>query len=139
MKTKALNHRKPLSLVKISTTTYQQNMTRPSIKLQKMHLWGIKIQPPDPLQITSYLCRYRVHLLLAKSWFHIKSRNRSSRNLTLFRLGFFGRPWTGGKGASNAPLHFLKTMEDINMKLSPIIKRRKIDLLLLSYLSCDFT
>ena len=57
--------------------------------------------------------------------------------LTLFRLGFFGRPWTGrgpGGGMSNAPLplRFLKTIKDIDMKLTPLIKRREINLLLLS-------
>ena len=36
-------------------------------------------------------------------------------------------------------LHFLKTIKDINMKLKPLIKRREINLLLLSYLSCDVT
>ena len=61
--------------------------------------------------------------------------------LTLFRLGFFGRPWTGvwGGGVKRSPPHFLKTIEDINMKLAPIIKRREINLLPLSYLSCDVT
>ena len=34
-------------------------------------------------------------------------------------------------------LHFLKTTEEINMKLAPLNKRREINLLLLSYLSCD--
>ena len=37
------------------------------------------------------------------------------------------------------PLHFLKTIEDIDMKPTPLIKRREINLLLLSYLSCDVT
>ena len=41
--------------------------------------------------------------------------------LTLFRLGFFGRP-----------LRFLKTMKDIDMKLTPLTKRRDINLLLLA-------
>ena len=58
--------------------------------------------------------------------------------LTLFILGFLWRPWTGG-GASNAPLHFSKTVEDIDMKLTPLIKRREIILVLLSFLSCDVT
>ena len=58
--------------------------------------------------------------------------------LTLFRLGFFGVPWNGG-GASNAPLHFLKTIEGIDMELLPIIKHHEINLLLLSHLSCDIT
>ena len=31
------------------------------------------------------------------------------------------------------PLRFLKTIKDINMKLTPLIKRREINLLLLSY------
>ena len=30
--------------------------------------------------------------------------------------------WTGGGGGSNAPLHFLKTIKDIDMKLTPLIK-----------------
>ena len=55
--------------------------------------------------------------------------------LTLFRLGFFGRPWTEEK----PPLRFLKTIKDIDMKLTPLIKCREINLLLLSYLSCDVT
>ena len=61
--------------------------------------------------------------------------------LTLFRLGFFGRPWTGGGGGSNdtPPLRFLKTIKDIDMKRTPLIKRSEINLLLLSYLSCDVT
>ena len=56
--------------------------------------------------------------------------------LTLFRLGFFGRPWTGW---GDAPLRFLKTIKNIDMKLTPLIKRHEIHLLLLSYLSCDVT
>ena len=67
--------------------------------------------------------------------------------LTLFRLGFFGRPWTwGGRGegggveAFDTPLlRFLKIIKAIDMKLTPPIKRRERNLLLLSYLSCDFT
>ena len=47
--------------------------------------------------------------------------------------------WGGGGGASNAPLRFLKTIKDIDMKVTPLIKRREINLLLLSYLSCDVT
>ena len=40
-------------------------------------------------------------------------------------------------GGSNAPppLRFLKTIKDIDMKLTPLIRRREINLLLLSYLS----
>ena len=59
----------------------------------------------------------------------------------LFRVGFFGRPWTegGGGGRQTAPLRLLKTIKDIDMKVTPLIKRRKINLLLLSYLSCDVT
>ena len=37
------------------------------------------------------------------------------------------------------PLHFLKTIEGIDMELIPLIKHREINLLLLSYLSCDVT
>ena len=37
------------------------------------------------------------------------------------------------------PLHFLKSIKDIDMKLTPLIKRREIKLLLLSYLSYDVT
>ena len=61
--------------------------------------------------------------------------------LTLFRLGFFGRPWTGGgEGQGQTPpLHFLKSIKDIDMKLTPLIKRREINPLLLSYLSCEVT
>ena len=53
-------------------------------------------------------------------------------NLTLFRLGFFAP-------SPPPPLRFLKTIEDIDLKLTPLIKRREINLLLLSYLSCDVT
>ena len=59
--------------------------------------------------------------------------------LTLFRLGIFGRPWTGG-GVKRPPppyLRFFKTIKDIDMKPIPLIKRREINLLLLSFLSCD--
>ena len=60
--------------------------------------------------------------------------------LTLFRLGFFGHPWTGGwRQTPPPPLHFLKTIEDIDMKLTTLIKCREINPLLLSYLSCDVT
>ena len=53
----------------------------------------------------------------------------------------------GGGGASNAPTpppppppnRCLKLIKDIDMKLTPLIKRREINLLLLSYLSCDVT
>ena len=53
---------------------------------------------------------------------------------------FLAVPGLGG-GASNAspPLRFLKTIKYIDMKLTPLIKRRKINLLLLSYFSCDVT
>ena len=56
-------------------------------------------------------------------------------------MGFFGRPWTGGGGvgAKRPPLRFSKTIKDIDMKLTPLIKRREINLLLLLYLSCDVT
>ena len=53
--------------------------------------------------------------------------------------------WEGGGGASNIspPPHpsllFLKTTKDIDMKLTPLIKCREINLLLLSYLSFDVT
>ena len=50
--------------------------------------------------------------------------------LTLFRLGFFGRPWTErGGGAFDAPLPppFLKNCKKIDMKLTPLIKRRAIN------------
>ena len=47
--------------------------------------------------------------------------------------------WGGGWGRQTPSLHFLKTIEDIDMKLSPLIKCREINLLLLSYLSCDVT
>ena len=42
---------------------------------------------------------------------------------------FLARPWTGGG--------CLKTIKDIDMKLTPLIKRREINLLLLSYFSCE--
>ena len=40
----------------------------------------------------------------------------------------------GGGGAFDAPrFHYLKTIEDINMRLAALIKRREINLLLLLY------
>ena len=45
----------------------------------------------------------------------------------------------GGVGRQTHPLHFLKTIEDIDMKPKPLIKGREINLLLLSYLNCDVT
>ena len=57
--------------------------------------------------------------------------------LTLFRLGFLGRHWGGGRQTPRpSPLRFLKTVKDIDMKLTPLIKRHEINLLLLSHLSC---
>ena len=41
--------------------------------------------------------------------------------------------------ASNALLHFLKTIEGLDVKLIPLIKRRKINLLLLLYVCRDVT
>ena len=64
--------------------------------------------------------------------------------LTLFGPGFFwsvvplDRRGEGGE-ASNVRLHFLKTIKDVDMKLTSLIRRREINLLLLSYLSCDVT
>ena len=37
--------------------------------------------------------------------------------LTLFRLGFFGVPWTGGWRQTPLPLNFLKTVEGIDIEL----------------------
>ena len=37
------------------------------------------------------------------------------------------------------PHHFLKTIEGMNMKLIPLINHREVNLLQLSYLSCDVT
>ena len=64
----------------------------------------------------------------------------TKKQLNPIQTGPFGSSldWGGG-GASNAPLRFLKTIKDIDMKLTPLIKRREINLLLLSYLSCDVT
>ena len=42
-------------------------------------------------------------------------------------------------GVNPPPLHFLKTIEDIDMKLTPLIKRLELNLLLLSYLRSDVT
>ena len=51
--------------------------------------------------------------------------------------------WGGGGGGGGCqmptPLCFLKTIKDIDMKLTPLIKRCEINLLLLSYLNCDIT
>ena len=41
--------------------------------------------------------------------------------------------------ASNVPLHFLKTIEDIDINLIPLIERHELNLLLLSYLNYDVT
>ena len=47
-------------------------------------------------------------------------------------------PGLGGRVvASTAPLHFLKTIEGLDVKLIPLIKHRKINLLLLLYVSRD--
>ena len=55
------------------------------------------------------------------------------------QTGLSGIPWTGGV-ASNAAIRFLKTIEGIELvKLTPQIKRRELNLLLLSYLSCGVT
>ena len=43
----------------------------------------------------------------------------------------------GGGRQTPHPLRFLKTIKDIDMKLTPLIKRRETNLLLVSYLSCD--
>ena len=59
-----------------------------------------------------------------------------NRYLTLFRLGFFGVPWTA---PSPPPLHFLKTIERIDVKLISLIMRREINVLPLSHVSCDVT
>ena len=45
----------------------------------------------------------------------------------------------GGEGVKRHPPPFLKTIEDIDMKLTPLIKHREINLLLLSYLIYDVT
>ena len=74
----------------------------------------------------------------ALTWLTIPTQNYSTllSHLTLFRLGFFfGVPGLGGGGG----IHFSKTIEDINMKLTPLINRREIILLLLSFFSCDVT
>ena len=39
----------------------------------------------------------------------------------------------------NTALRFLETIKDIDMKVTPLIKRHEINLLLLSYLSCGVT
>ena len=54
---------------------------------------------------------------------------------------FLAVPGLGGGGGVKRlpPLRFLKTIKYIDMKLTPLIKRRKINLLLLSYFSCDVT
>ena len=48
-------------------------------------------------------------------------------------------PLEGGVKRPPPPLHFLKTIEDIDMKLTPLIKRLELNLLLLSYLRSDVT
>ena len=65
--------------------------------------------------------------------------------LHLFRLpysdwAFLASPGLGGGGwRQTPPLRVLFTIKDIDMKLTPLIKRRQINQLLLSYLSCDVT
>ena len=68
-------------------------------------------------------------------------KRRSGVKLTLFRLAFLAFPGLGGGGGIKHPpfLRFLKTIKDIDMKLAPLIKSREINLLLLSYLSCEVT
>ena len=52
----------------------------------------------------------------------------------------FGKlDWGGGAFDAPPPLSFLNTIKDLDMKLTPLIKRREINLLLLTYLSCDVT
>ena len=52
---------------------------------------------------------------------------------------FLAVPGLGGVLQTPPPHRFLKTIKDIDMKLTPLIKRREINPLLLSYLSCDVT
>ena len=51
-----------------------------------------------------------------------------TRTFNPIQTGLFWCPWT-----------FSKTIEEIDMKLTPLIKRREIILLLLSFLGCDIT
>ena len=48
-------------------------------------------------------------------------------------------PLEGGVNHPPPPLHFFKSLEDIDMKLTPLIKRLELNLLLLSYLRSDVT
>ena len=49
--------------------------------------------------------------------------------LTLFRLSFSGRPGLGGGVKRRPPLlRFLKTIKDIDMKLTTLIKRREVNI-----------
>ena len=87
------------------------------------------------------LCHFRLHLLFfilasVSGSIYVSSVNRHLLNPIQTGL-FLAVPGLGGGGAS--PLHFLKSIKDIDMKLTPLIKRREINLLLLSYLSCDVT
>ena len=86
----------------------------------------------DPRFLSNNLIESR-HAL-ASSSLSFKVHMFGLRILTLFRLGFFGRPWTGGWRQTLPPFRFLKTIKDIDMKLTPLIKRGEINLLLLSYL-----
>ena len=66
-------------------------------------------------------------------------RDHSDRGCSIGKIEAINPIQTGLFAPSPPPLHFLKTIEDINMKLTPLIKQREINLLLLSYLCCDVT
>ena len=51
------------------------------------------------------------------------------------QTGLFWSSLDWGGGHQMPPLCFLKIIKDIDMKLTPLIKRREI----ISYLSCDVT
>ena len=66
---------------------------------------------------------------------------KSTGSFNPIQTGLFWPSGLGGVGYIKRPppLRFLKAIKDIDMKLTPLIKRREINLLLLSYLSCDVT
>ena len=87
-----------------------------------------------------YMTIYSIILKSYVSFNFFCAFNQNFVIINPIQTGFFlVVPGLGG-GASNAPpLRFLKTIKDRDMKLTPLIKRREINLLLLKYFSCDVT
>ena len=63
--------------------------------------------------------------------------NRLCASINPIQTGLFRSSLGWGRQTPRpSPLRFLKTVKDIDMKLTPLIKRHEINLLLLSHLSC---